>query len=190
MTLKRTLACAVLLAAGSAAPSPARAAIVSWTLDFSASGLGPGVPVDPATGVISITFDNAADLPQTTTGVNLVSSNFTLGSPVAFRYFAAVDTIQFGGTANGVGGIQTLNFDFLLTVEAISTVPVFDEFVYSFGDPSGFSDFTSTGFIEFEPGPGVAVPEPVAVSLFGAGLIGLALTRRRRPTSGDQRQTR
>jgi hypothetical protein len=190
MTLKRTFACAVLLAAGLAAPSPASAAIVSWTLDFSATGFdipaAPPFPVDTATGTISITFDNTADLFTITTGVALVSSNFTVTDATAFNYDKLLDRITFGGL-NIVDTILADSFDYALVVDSISTNPTFFQFYYAYGNPNDTGN-TFTGFIEFEPGPGVAIPEPVALSLFGAGLIGLALSRRRRPARAGHLQ--
>src|SRR4051812_291307 len=96
-----TLGFAILMAA----MSPVRAATISHTYTFSASA---GGPFDPFVGSFSLTFDNSADISDistgTTAGITLLTqpAGFTLGSPLAFFYTKASDSIGIGGLNAGV----------------------------------------------------------------------------------------
>lgn len=184
----RTLAAALLFTAGSAALSPAAAAIVSGTLSFTASYAGflDPPPLAEVIGSFSIAFDNAANVAQTTSGIVLNSLNMPLSSPIAFFYNQSLDLLRVGGINTGVGGISASEFDFNLLIDSFSTSPSSAFFNATFGN-SVLYGATQTVTVSFTPTT-QSVPEPLSLSLVGVGMAGLALCRRRRPAGNNQVQ--
>ena len=173
---KRLCLALTLLVLAFAAAAPARAAIINATIDFSATGFFTPAPVDPVIGSISITFDNAADISQTATGVTLNSINITFDpSDLAFIYDQSLDILYIGGTISGVTAIAAGFYDFALRIDDVSTAPDLTTFLYA-QDAGGVFDANS---ITFSFGP-LAVPEPSALALLAGGALAGGLIRRRK----------
>jgi PEP-CTERM motif-containing protein len=166
-----------------------RASADTITLSFRlvASGFDAEAPVDPVTGVFSITFDNSANLLEQTAGIAVSNLNIALDSPPAFGYGAVADVLVVGAL---IGGAQTLSGgtnDFLFSILDASTNPVtpFD-FIYS----QAPSLTVHRGTVSLLPAS-APIPEPATMTLLGAGAA-VALVRRRkrrmRSASRDRRQ--
>ena len=162
---------------------PAEATVIAKTFIFSASSFSPAAPTTPVNGSVTVTWNNAADIPtDTTAGITLNSLNISLGSAIAFNYFVAsgpfTDLLLIGGLANGAGGINAGTNDFFLRIPGASTAtPVFSAFQYTTAGTSQFfvassGTVTSTNF--------TAAPEPMTLALLTPALLGLAAARRRR----------
>jgi hypothetical protein len=141
-----------------------------------------GGPVSPFAGSFDITFDNSADIADTSVGLSNVSLPFVLSSGTAqftysTNYFGIPDVLFIGGSENGVIGINGSTNDFYLGIgDASSGTPILAFFVYHTTDV--FPVIAEAGTFTFTPSV-TEVPAPAALALFGAGLLGLGALRRR-----------
>jgi hypothetical protein len=85
MTILRRVTLALFVLSMTATSAQATPSTLNY--DFSATGFeAAGAPVDPVTGSFSVTFDNATDLTDVTSGISLTGLNISLGSAPAFTY--------------------------------------------------------------------------------------------------------
>ena len=161
--------------------APAQAAPITLNYDFTASGFGPGAPVDPVVGSFSVTFDNATNLSNVTSGFSLTGFNLPLDSAPAFNYFQhppggpGPEQLQIGGLQGGAG-VLTPSDDFILVLNDVSTTPRVIGLSYSriaTGDAVFGADELTLTPTEMPP----AIPEPASLTLLGLGLAGIGTRR-------------
>jgi len=171
MRLARFITLVVLILGMSAAS--ARANTITLNYDFSASGFPAGAPVDPVTGSFSVTFDNATDLIDVTSGITLTGLNIALDSAPSFTYLQSIDALSIGGLENGASDAVSLTNDFVLVLQNVSTAPSLAVLGYtqvSAGPTAGFIGFGTLT-------PTAPVPEPASLTLLGLGLAGMGARR-------------
>jgi hypothetical protein len=165
------------------AANPTFAAPVTKTFAFTATdfeyifGSGPP-PVDPASGTVSVSFDDSIDQTDVTTGVQFSGFNFAVDTATAtpgYTYDLADDLLLIGTVCNcGFGGVDAIG-------------PGSDAFLLGIFDPAGAHDF---GFFLFsqagsdtlaiaDSGSVAAVPEPTIWILMTSGFCMIGATLRR-----------
>lgn len=190
---RRLGAAAVLLALWAA---PCHAALVTHSFSFTAKELftvsGPDfAPVDPISGMVTVTFDASVTRVDQTTGVVLNSINLpTPTSPVAYTYRADFDKLIVGGVFANANGIRAGEDDFFVVFDgATSLSPTFSQFAYALVDfPLGvwtsFSGSVTRGDPVPDPGPTADVPEPTSLALVLTAALAAGLRRGRSRVGG------
>ena len=184
---KLLISVAAIAMAGGLVAAPAQAAVITQDFDFTSYDFyslydASTPPVDPMIGSVTITFDDAVNATDKTTGIVLNSLNIALDGPIGFTYLAGTHGMVIGG-ASGVGGVSQVNIgtnDFWIQIRAANTTPEFTVAAYS------QTGYPNTGFLTplsqtTDPSSVSAAPEPGAWALMLLGFGGAgALLRRRR----------
>jgi hypothetical protein len=187
---------------GLCAAAPAKAALVTDYVTFSATGFtspfGLAVPTDPVTGSFTITFDPTLTYVDNTAGITGGTVNLALDSAFAFDYsptgnaHGAADELVVGGAADGADNVQYLppTNDFLIHIFTFTTAPTFQQLLYSqTGLPPNdngalfYTDLpdSGSGTVTVTPvTPGVPEPSTWALMLLGFAGLGFAGYRRSR----------
>ena len=182
MPFARFFAVAVL--ALGASVSSAQASIITLNFNFSVTDFADvpffvdPAPVDPVTGSFSVTFDNATDLIDVTTGVSMTSLNIDLGSPLVFSYFSLLDEFVIGGLSGGASGVAPGTDDFALPISSVSTNP-FIRFTFFYTQEEDLDSVWESRNVTLTSNGGAAVPEPSTLTLLGFGLAGIVVRRLR-----------
>lgn len=197
---RKSLSVLGALALVALASSPAAAAPVSLTFDFS---LGDFIPVATVaapsvtsiTGNFTVSFDTAVTVVDTTVGLTVNSLSFPSASAVQYSYFAAEKVLSLGGAQVGASSIASETTDFVLQIDlsdllapALSNCgqpyfacgtatgnPAVTASAYAVAGTPGFW-FATTGSLR----TGNTVPEPVTLPLVGVAAAALWVARRRR----------
>jgi hypothetical protein len=163
------------------------------TFNFSATnfsnilGSDPA-PVDPVTGSITVSWDNANFYTNETVGLVVNSLNIQIDA-VGFNYRPATatsnpDHLQIGGLIGGIGGINLNTYDFSIEfVNASSTSPA----ALGLGYVQNGSSFWGTNQATVTVSSDNNVFEPSSLGLFASAAVGLLALRRRAVSVGSHK---
>jgi hypothetical protein len=131
------------------------------------------------------TYDGTYDVETTNnTSASLLSSQPWFGDPFLAGEFAFLVQDGLGFPNSPLGPLFAAD---LFSGFAFLDQPIFPRgprgFVVSYSIPGGESPFDPFFTYAIASKVTTSVPEPATVSLFAAGLLGLGLLRRRRPTA-------
>lgn len=173
----------VLLASLTFAAVAATAQATAITYDFSVTATGGPLMGDSASGFF--TYDSASIVPagnDAGTGF-LTALDFTWDGITYSAATANTGLLAFDGGGNLVAAIFGTNCGAgFCNVTAgheqwsLTLTNNFTRFTYSTPSDAGFD----RGSANFAPAPSTPAPEPLTLSLFAAGLAGLAARRRRK----------
>jgi hypothetical protein len=187
---------------------PASAAVVTKSYSFSLGGfidvndISPlPSPLSAITGSFTVTFDPTLSYDNDTADVSVTLNGTptapTIDSPLGFTYFGSglyAGDFFLGGTANDSDFVSAGTNDFVLSYNlsdlnnpqfincgAVGVVCGLQTGNSAY-DGSGYTEAGSNAvwFIGADQSVTSAVPEPLTLSLFGAGVAGAAAIRRRR----------
>jgi hypothetical protein len=201
--LKTTALAAVFLV-----PASSRAATITENLSFNLTGFvdiggtNTAPPIPTITGAITVTYDPTLSYDNDTTDIVVHSlTGITVGSPLGFTYQDGF--LEFGGTQNDSDFVVENTNDLVVAFDVTNpSAPVFIPCStpgYTCGVATGSSLVDAAGYTlvgyntgwfygvqstvspTLPPAPASA-PEPATTALLGAGLAGLAVISRRRPS--------
>lgn len=158
----------------------AQSAVITRTFDFRMSDFGgdAGKPFDPYEGRFTITWDNAQDYTNETSGIVLRSLTSPIGSALAFDYDHSLDLLTIGGAASGAPELASDSHDFFAEIYmASSDTPGADPLArgrYSWQGLWYFARYVTASQV-------AAVPEPGAWAMMILGFCGVGAALRRRP---------
>ena len=154
----------------------AAAAPITENLSFSASPFGPaGGPLSALTGTFQLTFDPALATAFTSVGITELALNLPV-TAVGFQYNPNANNgnLMIGGTLNGINVLAgTGAYDFSVSFINVKGTPVM------IGGAQYTTPASATVYGDLFQGT-VTVPEPLTLSMFGAGVAGAAALRRRK----------
>jgi hypothetical protein len=179
-------------------PFVGNASTIIQTFDFAASGFtyfaGPGsdqtVPIDPVTGKVTITYDDAVAVTDSTSGIVLNNLSLTTYSSdygsICFTYYTGpVKVLNIGGLPDGAGSINGYNSDWMLVVNNPSLLDPSWSVLYSYpysdrsGNTYAYDYLPGTGSLTITTETAPAVPIPPTMFLLLPGLLGLVGLKRR-----------
>jgi hypothetical protein len=168
---------AVAIAVIAGAPQ-ARATLISGTYQITASGFGAGAPVPTVMASFTVTFNNSANIPDTSSGLTVNSLNLAVDGSAEYDYFTAPsDTISFGGSESGVAAVRVSFNDFIIIIRDASTASpsiLSNNVTYTAATDEGIHFVSSAASVSFTPST-TSTPEPSALALLGTSLAGLFL---------------
>ena len=178
MSMKNGIVCLAAAISMAASMGVAEASPITENLSFSASPFGPaGGPVSTLSGTFELTFDPTLTYAFNSVGITELSLNLPVTS-VGFQYNPNANNgnLMIGGTLNGVSVLAgTGMYDFSVTFIDVRTSTVM------LGGAQYTTPASGTLYGDLFQGT-ASVPEPLTLSMFGAGLAGAAAFRRRRKT--------
>jgi len=163
---------AIVALIGVATSSVALASPITTTLNFNSTGFTPaGGPLSALTGSFTLIFDPNLSYVFTTTGITENSLNLPVSS-VGFQYNPNANNgnLIIGGSLNGSTVVAGTNDFAVILFDVKTSAPTV-----------GGAQYSTTGSARVYGSlfQGTAnVPEPLSLSLFGAGLVGVAVVRR------------
>lgn len=173
---------------GSATFTLTAASANSYTFNYSVKNTS----TSPVTGsrISSFAFDTNPDIKSASstgafsfTTVSSTYPNGIGGVDVCFKSAFSKSCSNSGGVSAGQTGTGTFTLNFASPVSSLTL----SDFYVRYQSITGVKNVTSASGAGTLAGGstssgGTPVPEPGMVGLFGAGLVGLALLRRRRPS--------
>jgi hypothetical protein len=159
-----------LLGAGAA-----HATLITLNYNFTGSGFPAGAPFDPVTGSFSLTFDNSADI--TNSSAITASISIPVTGSILFSYNATFDFVELG--ANGVtNGVTNGTNDFGFRLHNVSTTPTFESHPFDYTQQGVNGIFVAQNFALRPPGAGVPDTSS-SLGLLALGVTALGLVRRK-----------
>ncbi len=173
---------ALVLVSAPFAAKPAEAALINQTYDFTVTdfvAVGPNDPLafSSITGTFTLVFDTASGL-ITNQPFAFDALSETYGA-MGINYNAPnPGRVQIGGVLSGIGSVLQGADDLSMSVTVVNPLsPQLDAFIFTDASSVGGVWFADTRIITLSST--TAVPEPGIAALFGLGLLGLGLSRRR-----------